>query len=106
MGDVEGAGIVQHPPPLSRGRYTTKHARIPRYASQNLVCRMVIIDSPESSWVQGMQDDGTISKFVPIDFNDEATVFEKCLAAVRDVERVLPPPLNSLACAFAVHLCL
>ena len=37
-----------------------------------------------------MEEDGTVSKFVPIDFNDEAAVFDKCLAAIKDIEKVPP----------------
>ena len=59
--------------------------------------RMVIIDSPESKWVKELEDDETISKFVPIDFNDEAAVFDKCLAAIKDIEKVRPSSCHLLA---------
>ena len=40
------------------------------------------------SWCQLLEKDGTIEKFVPIDFADSETVFDRCL----EVRPIVSPP--------------
>ena len=51
------------------------------------VCRLIIVDAADS-WGRGLADEQIISKFIPIDFSDEAAVFDKCLAAIKQVDKV------------------
>lgn len=50
-------------------------------------CALACLGPPallcERSWVQMLEKEGKIAKFVPIDFNDAETVFDQCLK-VRD----------------------
>ena len=32
------------------------------------------------SWIQVLEQNGTIEKFIPMDFSDADTVFDRCLA--------------------------
>lgn len=47
----------------------------------------MIVDS-EKSWAKGLAEEGIISKFIDMDFSDEAAVFDKCLSIIRKVETV------------------
>jgi carnosine synthase len=46
--------------------------------------RSVVLDAPDS-WVQLLEKEGVIAKFMPIDFSDAEAVFDKCLAAIKSV---------------------
>ncbi|KAG2443559.1 hypothetical protein HXX76_001911 [Chlamydomonas incerta] len=52
--------------------------------AKELGVRSVVLDGPDS-WVQLLVKEGVIEKFVPIDFSDVDTVYDRCLKAVRDV---------------------
>ncbi|GFR47370.1 hypothetical protein Agub_g9079 [Astrephomene gubernaculifera] len=52
--------------------------------AKELGVRSVVLDGPDS-WVQLLEKEGIIEKFVPIDFTDVETVFDRCLQALRDV---------------------
>ncbi|KAG2452311.1 hypothetical protein HYH02_003335 [Chlamydomonas schloesseri] len=52
--------------------------------AKELGVRSVVLDGPDS-WAQLLVKEGIIEKFVPIDFSDVETVFDRCLKAVRDV---------------------
>lgn len=41
--------------------------------------RAVVLDGPDS-WVQLLEPQGIIEKFVPIDFSDAETVFDRCVS--------------------------
>ena len=61
--------------------------------ANELGVRSVILDGPDS-WSRGLETEGLIKKFVPIDFAEADTVFERCLAAVNKVKKVrLTEPL-------------
>ena len=47
---------------------------------------MVIVDS-EESWAKSLVAEDIVSKFIAIDFSDEAAVYEKCSAVIKDVEK-------------------
>ncbi|KAG2497151.1 hypothetical protein HYH03_004741 [Edaphochlamys debaryana] len=51
--------------------------------AKELGVRSVILDGPDS-WAQLLEKEGVIEKFMPIDFTDVDTVFDRCLKAVRD----------------------
>ena len=55
--------------------------------AKELGVRSVIIDGPDS-WSQTLQDDKMIEKFIGIDFSDAESVFDKCLAACKKVQKV------------------
>jgi hypothetical protein len=67
------------------------HAMVPNCVSvvqaKELGVRSVIIDGPDS-WCQTLQDDKMIEKFIGIDFSDAESVFDKCLAACKKVQKV------------------
>ncbi|PNW74037.1 hypothetical protein CHLRE_13g582800v5 [Chlamydomonas reinhardtii] len=52
--------------------------------AKELGVRSVVLDGPDS-WVQLLVKEGVIEKFVPIDFSDVDTVFDRCLKSIRDV---------------------
>ncbi|KAA6416926.1 MAG: glutathione synthetase ATP-binding domain [Trebouxia sp. A1-2] len=56
--------------------------------AKELGVRSVIIDGPDS-WCQTLQDDKMIEKFIGIDFSDAESVFDKCLAACKKVQKDL-----------------
>ena len=49
--------------------------------------RSVIIDGPDS-WSQTLKPEGTIEKFVGLDFSDADTVFDRCLEAINKIKKV------------------
>ncbi|KXZ47333.1 hypothetical protein GPECTOR_36g58 [Gonium pectorale] len=52
--------------------------------AKELGVRSVVLDGPDS-WVKLLEKEGIIEKFVPIDFTDAETVYDRCLAALRVV---------------------
>ena len=52
--------------------------------AKELGVRSVILDGPDS-WAQTLAADGTIEAFVPLDFEDTDTVFDRALAALQAV---------------------
>ena len=54
--------------------------------AKELGVRSVVLDGPDS-WVQALAADGTVDRFVPLDFADADTVFERALDAVLKVKR-------------------
>jgi hypothetical protein len=50
-------------------------------------CRVVIIDGPDS-WAKCLVEEKVIEKFYPVDFTDEAAIFDKCLARIKQAEQV------------------
>lgn len=59
-----------------------------------LGCRVVIIDGPDS-WAKTLVDEKVIEKFYPVDFTDEAAIFDKCLARIKQAEKVSPIPAQA-----------
>ena len=49
--------------------------------------RSVVIDGPDS-WSQTLESDGTIEKFIGVDFSDADAVFDLCLTAIRKAQSV------------------
>ncbi|EFJ50268.1 hypothetical protein VOLCADRAFT_89214 [Volvox carteri f. nagariensis] len=56
--------------------------------AKELGLRTVVLDGPDS-WVRLLEKDGIIEKFVPIDFTDVDTVFDRCLQAIKDVRSTI-----------------
>eukprot|EP00201_Polytomella_parva_P001332 CAMPEP_0175085088 /NCGR_PEP_ID=MMETSP0052_2-20121109/28449_1 /TAXON_ID=51329 ORGANISM="Polytomella parva, Strain SAG 63-3" /NCGR_SAMPLE_ID=MMETSP0052_2 /ASSEMBLY_ACC=CAM_ASM_000194 /LENGTH=570 /DNA_ID=CAMNT_0016357021 /DNA_START=235 /DNA_END=1947 /DNA_ORIENTATION=+ len=54
--------------------------------AKELGVRSVVLDGP-NGWVQLLEKDKIIEKFVPIDFSDAETVFDRCLEALKKVEK-------------------
>lgn len=54
-------------------------------ADRGLVCRLVIIDGPDS-WAKELVDEKIVEKFYGIDFTDESTIFDRCLAKIKEAE--------------------
>ena len=52
-------------------------------------CRLVIIDGPDS-WAKELVDKKIVDKFYGIDFTDESTIFDRCLAKVKEAEKASP----------------
>jgi hypothetical protein len=50
-------------------------------------CRIVIIDGPDS-WAKELVDEGKVERFYGVDFTDEATIFDRCLAKIKQAEKV------------------
>jgi hypothetical protein len=53
--------------------------------------RAVMIDGSES-WSRILADEGVLEKFVPFDWSDQDTVFERCLEVCQRVEQVKCKP--------------
>ncbi len=53
----------------------------------NRCCRVVIIDGPDS-WAKTLVGEKVIEKFYPVDFTDEAAIFDKCLVRIKQAEAV------------------
>ena len=53
------------------------------------VRRLVIIDGPDS-WAKELVDEKIVEKFYGIDFTDESTIFDRCLAKIKEAEKVRP----------------
>ena len=49
--------------------------------------RSVILDGPDS-WSQTLVAEGIAERFVPIDFSDPDSVFERCVAAIQAARKV------------------
>ena len=47
----------------------------------------MIIDGPDS-WAKELVTEGKAEAFYGIDFTDETTIFDRCLAKVKQVEKV------------------
>jgi hypothetical protein len=58
---------------------------------KELGVRAVMIDGPES-WSRILEGEGVLEKFVPFDWSDQDTVFERCLEACKRVEQVKLKP--------------
>eukprot|EP00884_Botryococcus_braunii_P015539 jgi/Botrbrau1/2669/Bobra.0203s0016.1 len=52
--------------------------------AKELGVKSIVLDGPDS-WAQTMVDDGTIQKFIAIDFEDSGAVFDRCLEAIKRV---------------------
>lgn len=46
-----------------------------------------MLDGPDS-WVQALAADKTIEQFIPIDFSDAESVFERCCQAITRARKV------------------
>lgn len=44
--------------------------------------KSVVLDGPDS-WCKQLQEEGVIEKYIPIDFSDAETVFDRCLEAIK-----------------------
>ena len=58
------------------------------------ICRIVIVDEADS-WSRQLLEEGVIERFIPFDFSDQETVFERCMAVIKRIEKVLPFPCLS-----------
>ena len=76
---LRGAVIVFVTAGYSGKRFIFERAR-------ELGVRSVILDGPDS-WAQVLVADGTVEAFVPLDFGDADTVFDRALAALQAVRR-------------------
>ncbi|KAK9918865.1 hypothetical protein WJX75_007641 [Coccomyxa subellipsoidea] len=56
--------------------------------AHELGVRVVIIDGPDS-WAKCLVEEKVIEKFYPVDFTDEAAIFDKCLARIKQAEQEL-----------------
>ncbi|CAL5224156.1 g6793 [Coccomyxa viridis] len=56
--------------------------------AHELGIRLVIIDGPDS-WAKELVDDKIVEKFYGIDFTDESTIFDRCLAKIKEAESAL-----------------
>jgi len=72
---LRGAVIVFVTAGYSGKRFIFERAR-------ELGVRSVILDGPDS-WAQALVGDGTVETFVPLDFEDAETVFDRALAALQ-----------------------
>eukprot|EP00955_Chlamydomonas_euryale_P111967 366101-Chlamydomonas_euryale.AAC.7 len=52
--------------------------------AKELGVRTVVLDGPDS-WCRLLQAEGIIERFVPVDFTDADTVFERCLEVSKEV---------------------
>lgn len=55
--------------------------------SKQLGLRSVVIDGPDS-WSASLVSDGLVESFIPIDFSDTVTLFERVLDACKKVRLV------------------
>lgn len=78
---LRGAVIVFVTAGYSEKRFIFERAK-------ELGVRSVILDGPDS-WAQALAADGTIESFVPLDFGDADTVFDRALAALHAVRRAV-----------------
>ena len=46
----------------------------------------MIIDGPDS-WAKELADEKIVEKFYGIDFTDESTIFDRCLAKIKEAEK-------------------
>lgn len=53
--------------------------------------RLVIIDGPDS-WAKELAEEKIVEKFYGIDFTDESTIFDRCLAKIKEAESASPLP--------------
>ncbi|GLC35522.1 hypothetical protein PLESTB_000198500 [Pleodorina starrii] len=56
--------------------------------AKELGLRTVVLDGPDS-WVRLLEKEGIVEKFVPIDFTDVDTVFDRCLQAIKEVRSTI-----------------
>ena len=57
---------------------------------------MVIIDGPDS-WAKELVTEKIAEKFYGIDFTDESTIFDRCLAKIKEAEKVINHDAHSAA---------
>ena len=50
--------------------------------AKSLGVKSIVLDGPDS-WCRQLQEEGIIEKFIPIDFSDAETVFDRCLEAIQ-----------------------
>mmetsp|Transcript_24803 Transcript_24803/g.63947 ORF Transcript_24803/g.63947 Transcript_24803/m.63947 type:complete len:638 (+) Transcript_24803:91-2004(+) len=50
--------------------------------AHQLGVKSVVLDAPDS-WVQVLEKEGKIAKFIPVDFTDAETVFERCMQGIK-----------------------
>ena len=55
--------------------------------AHELGVRSVILDGPDS-WAQSLLETKQIEKFVPVDFTDADSAFDRCVAALKKVKSV------------------
>ncbi|GIL64485.1 hypothetical protein Vafri_18388 [Volvox africanus] len=56
--------------------------------AKELGVRTVVLDGPDS-WIQLLEKEGVVEKFVPVDFTDVDTVYDRCLQAIRAVRSTI-----------------
>ncbi|KAK9812604.1 hypothetical protein WJX72_000445 [[Myrmecia] bisecta] len=56
--------------------------------ARELGVRSVIIDGPDS-WCQMLEQEKIIEKFVPLDFSDAETVFDRCCQALNQIKKTI-----------------
>ncbi|KAK9851562.1 hypothetical protein WJX84_001702 [Apatococcus fuscideae] len=54
--------------------------------AKELNIRIVIIDEADS-WSRQLLEEGVIERFIPFDFSDQETVFDRCMAVMRRIEK-------------------
>jgi hypothetical protein len=50
--------------------------------AKSLGVKSIVLDGPDS-WCRQLQEEGIIEKYIPIDFSDAETVFDRCLDAIK-----------------------
>lgn len=72
---------------------------------------MVIIDGPDS-WAKELVTEKIAEKFYGIDFTDESTIFDRCLAEIKEAEKVIAHDfyytvggLSGLLCPACMAIC-
>ena len=76
-----GMSLLVHAP----RHYLTSHEKL--RSESRLVARLVIIDGPDS-WAKELVTEKIAEKFYGIDFTDESTIFDRCLAKIKEAEKV------------------
>ena len=65
--------------------HLTSHEKL--RSESRLIARLVIIDGPDS-WAKELVTEKIAEKFYGIDFTDESTIFDRCLAKIKEAEKV------------------
>ena len=60
------------------------------WQAKELGVRSLILDGPDS-WCQTLEKDGVIEKFIPLDFSDAESVFQRALDAITKAQAVSSP---------------
>ena len=75
------------------------------------VARLVIIDGPDS-WAKELVTEKIAERFYGMDFTDESTIFDRCLAKIKEAEKVTAHDLcfpvgglNGLLCCSCMATC-